>query len=130
MQRHQPSLDRGMHARCNMNLLPGSAEINAGNTTQRVKAFASADVFVMPSLTDTFGIVIIEGLQCGTPVAAYPVTGPKDILEGTNGGVLNKDLKVAALEALKLNRDDCKEIAKKYTWENCAKIFLANTAPN
>ncbi len=92
--------------------------------------FASADVFVMPSLTDTFGIVIIEGLQCGTPVAAYPVTGPKDILEGTNGGVLNKDLKVAALEALKLNRDDCKEIAKKYTWENCAKIFLANTAPN
>ena len=50
--------------------------------------FASADVFVMPSLTDTFGIVIIEGLQCGTPVAAYPVTGPKDILEGTNGGCL------------------------------------------
>ena len=92
--------------------------------------FASADVFVMPSLTDTFGIVIIEGLQCGTPVAAYPVTGPKDILEGTKGGVLNKDLKLAALEALKLNRDDCKEIAKKYTWENCAKIFLANTAPN
>ena len=92
--------------------------------------FASSDVFVFPSKTDTFGIVIIEALKCGLPVAAYPVAGPKDIFNGTNIGSLNKDLKKAALEALKSDRSACIEHAKKYTWENCAKIFLNSAVSN
>ena len=89
--------------------------------------FASSDVFVFPSKTDTFGIVIIEALKCGLPVAAYPVAGPKDIFNGSNIGSLNNDLKQAALDAINADRSECIEHAKKYTWENCAKIFL-NTA--
>ena len=89
--------------------------------------FASSDVFVFPSRTDTFGIVIIEALKCGLPVAAYPVAGPKDIFNGSNIGSLNNDLKQAALDAINADRSECIEHAKKYTWENCAKIFL-NTA--
>tara|TARA_A200000159_G_scaffold134392_1_gene132963 strand:+ start:8 stop:1015 length:1008 start_codon:yes stop_codon:yes gene_type:complete len=92
--------------------------------------FASSDVFVFPSKTDTFGIVIIEALKCGLPVAAYPVAGPKDIFNGTNIGSLNNDLKKAALEALKSDRSACIEHAKKYTWENCAKIFLNSAVSN
>ena len=92
--------------------------------------FASSDVFVFPSKTDTFGIVIIEALKCGLPVAAYPVAGPKDIFNGTNIGSLNNDLKKAALEALKSDRSACIEHAKKYTWENCAKIFLDSAVTN
>lgn len=92
--------------------------------------FASSDVFVFPSKTDTFGIVIIEALKCGLPVAAYPVAGPKDIFNGTNIGSLNNDLKKAALEALKSDRRACIEHAKKYTWENCAKIFLNSAVSN
>ncbi len=92
--------------------------------------FASSDVFVFPSKTDTFGIVIIEALKCGLPVAAYPVAGPKDIFNGTNIGSLNNDLKKAAIEALKSDRSACIEHAKKYTWENCAKIFLNSAVSN
>ena len=92
--------------------------------------FASSDVFVFPSKTDTFGIVIIEALKCGLPVAAYPVAGPKDIFNGTNIGSLNHNLKIAAEEALKADRQACGEHAKKYTWENCAKIFLKAAVPN
>ena len=92
--------------------------------------FASSDVFVFPSKTDTFGIVIIEALKCGLPVAAYPVAGPKDIFNGTNIGSLSNDLKLAAEEALKADRQACVEHAKKYTWENCAKIFLDSAVPN
>ena len=92
--------------------------------------FASSDVFVFPSKTATFGIVIIEALKCGLPVAAYPVAGPKDIFNGTNIGSLNNDLKKAALEALKSDRSACIEHAKKYTWENCAKIFLNSAVSN
>ena len=92
--------------------------------------FASSDVFVFPSKTDTFGIVIIEALKCGLPVAAYPVAGPTDIFNGTNIGSLNNDLKKAALEALKSDRSACIEHAKKYTWENCAKIFLNSAVSN
>jgi glycosyltransferase involved in cell wall biosynthesis len=91
---------------------------------------ASSDVFVFPSKTDTFGIVIIEALSAGLPIAGYPVPGPKDILDGTEINVLDWDLKSSALKALKINREKCKEISKKYTWEECAKIFLNNACLN
>ena len=92
--------------------------------------FASSDVFVFPSKTDTFGIVVLESLNCGTPVAAYPVPGPKDILGGTNIDTLDNDLKTSALKALKVSRQDCLDFAKKYSWEETAKIFFENISPN
>ena len=92
--------------------------------------FASSDVFVFPSKTDTFGIVVTEALNCGTPVAAYPVPGPKDIFEGSKINCLDNDLKVSAQKALKVDRNDCLEFAKKFTWEETAKIFFNNISPN
>lgn len=97
-----------------------------GTRTGRALAdvYASADVFVFPSLTDTFGIVILEALASGVPVAAYPVTGPLDVLKGTKAGALDKDLGKAAMKALKLKRSDARELALKHSWAACAKIFL------
>jgi len=71
-----------------------------------VRAYAGADVFVFPSLTDTFGLVLLEALACGTPVAAFPVTGPIDVLADARGkvGAVNADLRAAALEALTADR--------------------------
>ncbi len=96
--------------------------------------FASADVFVFPSKTETFGIVCIESLMAGTPVAGYAdCPGTMDIFKLANGksiGCLDKDLKKAALTALKADRDNCKEFAKQFTWKRCAEIFINNTAVN
>ena len=91
---------------------------------------AASDVFVFPSKTDTFGIVIIEALAAGVPVAAYPVTGPLDILQNTKVDCLDLDLKTSMLKALKIKKEDCKEVAKQYTWENCAKIFMQTASVN
>jgi len=94
-------------------------------------AYAGADVFVFPSLTDTFGLVILEALACGTPVAAFPVTGPKDVLENAMGkiGTVNADLRVAALEALQADRTACRTHAELYSWRACAEIFLSHLVP-
>ena len=85
--------------------------------------YASADVFVFPSRTDTFGNVIIEALASGTPVAAYPVTGPLDILTD-GGGVLDEDLRSAALAALAIPRAAARNRAGAYDWNECATQFL------
>lgn len=85
---------------------------------------AAADVFVFPSRTDTFGLVLIEALACGVPVAAYPVQGPLDIIEDGVTGYLNDDLKQAALDALKIDPVRCREEAVKYTWNACTQQFL------
>ncbi len=92
------------------------------------QAYAEADVFVFPSLTDTFGLVLLESLASGTPVAAYPVTGPADILEGAAPGVgaLDYDLRAAALRALSGNRAACRSHAERFSWRACAEAFLAN----
>lgn len=86
--------------------------------------YASADVFVFPSRTDTFGNVIIEALASGTPVAAYPVTGPIDIVGDGIGGVIDDDLRKAALEALGVPREAALVKASSYTWTTCAEQFL------
>ncbi len=93
------------------------------------RIYASADVFVFPSKTDTFGMVILEALASGLPVAAYPVTGPKDILLPGETGVLNENLKRAALEALTLNRKNCRNFGETYSWQACTEEFLRNLAP-
>jgi len=89
------------------------------------KAYSDADATVFPSLTDTFGLTIIESLACGTPVAAFPVTGPKDILTPETGG-LDWDIDVAISKALNSNSQDCIELAAKYSWSACANCFVRN----
>lgn len=86
--------------------------------------YASADVFVFPSLTDTFGLVQLEALACGVPVAAYPVTGPKDVLGDAPVGVLSDDLQQAALDCLRINREDCRAYAVQFSWAACTKQFI------
>jgi glycosyltransferase involved in cell wall biosynthesis len=85
--------------------------------------YRKATVFVFPSKTDTFGVVNIEALACGTPVAAYPVTGPKDIIEEGVNGYLSDDLSEAVQKCLDLNRESVYISSKKWTWENCYKQF-------
>lgn len=88
--------------------------------------YCAGDVFVFPSLTDTFGNVILEALACGVPVAAYPVTGPEDILAGQPVGALDRDLRSACLAAIGLSRTRCRAFALDFTWEKCARQFLDN----
>lgn len=85
--------------------------------------YAGADIFVFPSRTDTFGLVIIEALACGTPVAAYPVTGPIDILTA-DCGAMDEDLNVAIQRALALDSADCVAHGGKYSWDASASQFL------
>ena len=87
---------------------------------------ASADVFVFPSLTDTFGVVQLEALASGVPVAAFPVTGPKDVIADHPVGVLDQDLRTACLKALEISRQACRDFALQYSWENCARQFIAH----
>ena len=86
--------------------------------------YANADVFVFPSKTDTLGNVILEALACGTPIAAFPVTGPKDILKDSKINTLDDKLGNSVEKARKVNRNDCREFAMKFTWEDCANEFL------
>jgi glycosyltransferase involved in cell wall biosynthesis len=91
--------------------------------------YAEADVFVFPSLTDTFGLVIVEALACGTPVAAFPVTGPKDVIDAAPVGALDTDLRAAALAALGLDREACRRFAEGFSWRRSAEILLERLAP-
>lgn len=86
--------------------------------------FAGADAFVFPSRTDTFGLVLLEALASGTPVAAYPVTGPIDVIGTAPVGVLDPDLRTAALAALDLSRDACRRYAEGFSWAASARQFL------
>jgi len=87
--------------------------------------YASADVFVFPSRTDTFGIVMIEAMASGLPVAAYPVPGPIDVV-GAGAGVLDEDLRAACLKALTLSREQAREHSMRFTWKESARQFLDN----
>ncbi len=88
--------------------------------------YAAADVFVFPSLTDTFGIVLLEALASGLPIAAFPVTGPLDIVGGAGVGVLGEDLRAAALAALDIPRERCRDVALGYDWAESARQFYTN----
>ena len=90
---------------------------------------AGADVFVFPSRTDTFGLVMLEAMACGLPVAAYPVTGPIDVVEDGVTGVLDDDLAVAAEKALTLDNEACLQHAKAKSWLQATKQFAERLAP-
>ena len=87
--------------------------------------YASADVFVFPSRTDTFGIVMIEALASGLPVAAFPVPGPIDVV-APGAGVLDEDLRAACLKALTIPREQAREHSMRFTWKESARQFLDN----
>ncbi len=87
---------------------------------------AAADVFVFPSKTDTFGVAQLEALACGVPVAAYPVTGPKDVIGGNPVGVLDNDLRTACLAALDVSRAACRAFALTRSWQVSARQFLGH----
>jgi glycosyltransferase involved in cell wall biosynthesis len=88
--------------------------------------YASADVFVFPSLTDTFGIVLLEAAASGVPVAAFPVQGPGDVFAGSPAAVLDEDLRAAALAALRIPRETCLELAAGHSWQRSAEQFYGH----
>jgi glycosyltransferase involved in cell wall biosynthesis len=90
--------------------------------------YAASDVFVFPSRTDTFGLVVLEALASGVPVAAFPVLGPKDIIAEAPVGALSEDLREAALRALTMRPEDCRAFAEGFSWRACTEQFLGNLA--
>ncbi len=87
--------------------------------------YSSVDVFVFPSRTDTFGLVMLEALACGTPVAAFPVQGPLDVVAGSDAAILDDDLGKAALAALRIDRALCRRHAAGYSWREATQQFIA-----
>lgn len=90
--------------------------------------YAGSDVLVFSSRTDTFGLVILEALASGLPVAAYPVPGPQDVLDGFDVGVLDNDLGAAVKRALMIDRPRCRAWAERFSWDASADQFLSNLA--
>ena len=104
---------------------PEAVFLGARHGEDLARLFASADVFVFPSRTDTFGLVLLEALASGIPVAAFPVTGPIDVIGNAPVGVLSSDLHAAALAALELPHAPCRPYAANFSWAESASRFLA-----
>ncbi|HEU0202528.1 MAG TPA: glycosyltransferase family 1 protein [Burkholderiaceae bacterium] len=98
-------------------------------SAQLARLYSAASVFVFPSRTDTFGLVMLEALACGTPVAAYPVQGPLDVVGGSDVAVLDDDLQRAALAALRIDRRRCREFAVRHSWAACTQEFISLQIP-
>lgn len=94
------------------------------------EVYASADVFVFPSKTDTFGLVLLEAMACGLPVAAYPVTGPIDVLGDSKGGVMHENLREACLVALNIERATARAHAEKFSWRAATEQFVSHLHPS
>jgi len=91
--------------------------------------YAAASVFVFPSRTDTFGLVLLEALASGVPVAAYPVPGPLDVIGDSPAGVLNDDLAAAARQAVQIPAETCRAHALTFSWQACTEQFISNLSP-
>jgi glycosyltransferase involved in cell wall biosynthesis len=108
---------------------PDAAFLGAKFGDDLARHYAASDVFVFPSTTDTFGLVLLEALASGLPVAAFPVPGPNDVVDGHGVGVLDTDLRAAAERALEIPAERCRDYALKFSWTNCAREFVANLEP-
>ena len=140
------SVEKGLDDFCRLDI-PGATKIVVGDGPYRreleqrypdiqfvgaktgiglARYYAQADVFVFPSRADTFGVVNIEALACGTPVAAYPVPGPKDIIEPGLTGFLSDNLRLAVEHCLTLDRTAVEDASQQWTWTECWRIFKEN----
>ena len=109
---------------------PGVNYLGVLSQHELAQVYASADVFVFPSRTDTFGLVLLEAMACGVPVAAYPVTGPLDVLgDSGTAGVMHEDLRTACLEAQKLRREDAAAHARRFSWRAATEQFIGHLHP-
>lgn len=108
---------------------PGVNYLGLLDREELARVYAAADVFVFPSKTDTFGLVLLEAMACGLPVAAYPVTGPRDVIGHSPAGVLHADLRTACLGALQLKREDAVARASLFTWRTATEQFLSHLHP-
>ena len=105
---------------------PHAVFLGARQGKELAEAYAAADVFVFPSKTDTFGLVLLEALASGLPVAAFPVTGPRDVIGNEPVGALNDDLRIACLTAVTISPQACLAFAARHTWEASARVFVEN----
>jgi glycosyltransferase involved in cell wall biosynthesis len=108
---------------------PGVVFAGMKHGAELASYYQRADVFVFPSRTDTFGLVLAEAMACGTPVAAYPVRGPMDVVTSADAGVLDNDLGTAARAALALDRDSVARFGARYSWEQSTRQFVAALVP-
>lgn len=108
---------------------PEAKFLGAKSGEDLVRHYSASDVFVFPSLTDTFGLVMLEALACGTPVAAFPVQGPRDVLGGASIAVLDSDLRRACMRALDISRSEARGFALTRSWRACTDQFLSNLPP-
>jgi glycosyltransferase involved in cell wall biosynthesis len=107
---------------------PDAVFLGARQGERLAEAYAAADVFVFPSRTDTFGLVLLEALASGVPVAAFPAAAPRDVLGAAPVGALDEDLRAACLGALKVSRQACRDFALTMTWEKSARLFVQHVA--
>jgi glycosyltransferase involved in cell wall biosynthesis len=103
---------------------PGAVFLGSRQGEALAQVYAGADVFVFPSRTDTFGLVLLEALASGLPVAAFPATAPRDVIGRSGVGVLDNDLQRACLSALDCSRQLCRDFALRKTWAESARIFV------
>ena len=108
---------------------PAARFVGMKHGAELASYFQRSDAFVCPSRTDTFGLVMLEALACGVPVAALPVHGPIDVIRDAAVGVLDTDLRRAALAALRLDRAACRRYAEGFPWEESCRQFVAHLAP-
>ena len=108
---------------------PDAVFVGAKFGRELARHLSAADVFVFPSRTDTFGLVMLEAMACGVPVAAFPVQGPLDVIDHRHTGVLDDDLALAIKGALTLNRADCVAAAGAFTWARCTAEFASHLVP-
>ena len=102
--------------------------LGARQGEELAETYAAADVFVFPSKTDTFGLVLLEALASGVPVAAFPVTGPRDVIGTAPVGALNDDLRGRAWPRCRFRRRPASNLPHEHTWEASARAFIENMA--
>jgi glycosyltransferase involved in cell wall biosynthesis len=107
---------------------PDAVFLGARHGEDLAAVYAAADVFVFPSRTDTFGLVLLEALSSGTPVAGFPVAATRDVVGSAPVAALDEDLRAACLGALRIPRRACRDYAETLTWEESARCFMANLA--